>query len=96
MPQHTTTCYHPFSDIGITCGSCGHSDHIDRFTATPIGGALPPGTYQCPACNVAIRIRTAAEGASGIFEGSTYLDYPDHPDGLRTPDDRLIRVPAHL
>lgn len=41
--------------ITITCGQCGETSPFEDWTATPIGGDLPPGTYQCPACHRAIK-----------------------------------------
>lgn len=41
--------------IRLTCGHCGHQDELDCFCRTPIGGELPKGQYQCPACNIAWR-----------------------------------------
>ena len=35
--------------IAITC-SCGHKADMDEFCRTLIGGELPPGHFQCPAC----------------------------------------------
>lgn len=41
----------------ITC-SCGHNAPVDEFAATPIGGPLPRGSYQCPRCYRAWKIGT--------------------------------------
>lgn len=40
--------------MNITC-ICGHTADIDDFCRTPIGGELPKGHFQCPACNRAWR-----------------------------------------
>ena len=38
--------------ITLSC-KCGHVDELDKFCRTTIGGDLPPGQFQCPACNYA-------------------------------------------
>jgi hypothetical protein len=35
---------------------CGHEADIEEFSHTPINGALPPGSYQCPKCWRAWRV----------------------------------------
>lgn len=35
--------------VNITC-TCGHTADMDEFCRTLIGGELPPGHFQCPAC----------------------------------------------
>jgi len=39
--------------MNMICGHCGHQDDIDSFCSTPIAGALPKNTYQCPNCRMA-------------------------------------------
>ena len=41
--------------FAMRCNPCGHTAPMDDFCKTPIGGDLPHGTYQCPACRVAFR-----------------------------------------
>lgn len=43
----------------ISCGSCGHNSDFYEFTTTPIFGDLPPGQFQCPKCQTAIRLQAA-------------------------------------
>lgn len=43
----------------LTCGHCGHKADMFDFTFTLVFGALPKGEYQCPVCQVAIRIQAA-------------------------------------
>lgn len=45
----------------VTCGCCGNSDNIDRFTSTPVNGDLPKGHYQCPFCGHAWKIIAKGE-----------------------------------
>lgn len=40
--------------INLTC-KCGHTADLDEFCRTTIGGELPAGQFQCPACQVAWR-----------------------------------------
>lgn len=77
-------------EITITCGSCGHVDTMDNFSRAPITGELPPGSYQCPKCRFAVRIRAPKEK-----ENTDYHWYPDHPDQIRK-QERLIRIPSFL
>lgn len=44
----------------ITCGACGATAPVLDWTAAPITGDLPRGTYQCPSCHHAFK-RQAAE-----------------------------------
>lgn len=43
----------------MTCGECGHTADIDKWTKTPVAGDLPRNTYQCPACKYAFERRQA-------------------------------------
>lgn len=47
------------SGMTITCGQCGTTSDIDAWTSTPIAGALPRGTYQCPKCRLAFERKQA-------------------------------------
>lgn len=40
--------------INVTC-RCGHTADFAEFCRTTIGGELPPGQFQCPACSIAWR-----------------------------------------
>jgi transposase len=54
----------------MSCGKCGHIDDIDAFCSTPIYGELTRGTYQCPACGIAIQLRISGPGTlspSGLY-----------------------------
>lgn len=60
----------PESYVALTCRHCGHTADLFDFTATPITGELPSGTYQCPACRRAWRMEKTAPGrwtSSGFF-----------------------------
>jgi len=41
----------------ITCGKCGHTSDIDRWTRTAVSGELRGNVYQCPACHYAFERR---------------------------------------
>jgi hypothetical protein len=62
---------------------------MEGFCRTPVGGELPLDRYQCPQCRKGWRIRGPGE-MTERFEGRGFL--PDHPDAIREPDDRLVRV----
>lgn len=53
----------------ISCGNCGHVDDFDAFTIRQVSGSLPPGQYQCPACNFAWQVRQAGPGRHYVIEG---------------------------
>ena len=42
----------------LTCG-CGHRADMFDFCHTPVYGDLPPGQFQCPKCNQAIKLQSA-------------------------------------
>ncbi len=39
----------------ITCGHCQKASACELWFVTPVGGELPHGEYQCPACGRAFR-----------------------------------------
>lgn len=78
-------------EITITCGHCGHVDTMDEFSRAPITGELPLGSYQCPKCSFAVRIRAPKER---LYQDCNSI-YPDHPDQIRR-QERLIRIPTFL
>lgn len=56
--------------ITMTCGQCQHQADLDEFMKTPIGGQLPKGVFQCPACQKAFERKTMVPGIrypSGLF-----------------------------
>lgn len=62
----------PIADsmVSLTCGKCRHTADFFDFGRTLIGGALPAGTHQCPACRHAWRMEITAPGRrtpSGLF-----------------------------
>lgn len=54
------------SYCSVTCGRCGNSDDIERFTSVPIAGDLPKGHFRCPFCGLAWKI--VAEGEAQMLE----------------------------
>ena len=70
-------------DIQITCGACGHAADFDDFCTTPVGGDLPAGQYQCPACLRAFRRKSGP--------GTHY------PSGLYVPGEaKIVTVETRL
>lgn len=60
----------PESMMLLSCGKCGHTSDFFDFCSIPIGGELPKGTHQCPACKRAWRMEKVEEDrryASGLF-----------------------------
>lgn len=55
----------------MSCAKCGKVADLDEWVRTPVGGELPHGTYQCPACRFAFERR---QGASTVY-----------PDGFVMP-----------
>lgn len=58
------------SMVSLTCSKCGHTADFFDFCRTPITGALPAGTHQCPACRRAWRMEALGKGrmtSSGLF-----------------------------
>ena len=82
--------YEHGSDYGLSCGSCGHRDHLELFCKTPIGGELPIGSYQCPSCTTAWRVRKPSEGEWSHGGQWSFLHFDDHPDAVDGFDSRLI------
>lgn len=41
--------------MNVSC-SCGHTADLEEFTRRPLAGELPPGEFQCPACQKAWRV----------------------------------------
>ena len=60
----------------ITC-KCGHQDLFDKFTTTPINGALPKNHYQCPKCKKGWSINHI--GKAKVFK-----------DGFVIPSEKVI------
>lgn len=58
----------------ITCGQCGQASDFDDFTRTPVGGALPRNTFQCPACGYAFERRSTGQGT--LFPSGLYVPGP--------------------
>jgi hypothetical protein len=74
----------PASMMLLKCGRCGHEDDFDLFCQTPIGGDLPPGTHQCPACKRAWRMESQGDGKR-------------YPSGLVIPPTRkAVTIPTIL
>jgi len=51
----------PDSYMLLTCAKCGHESDFFDFCHTPIGGNLPGGTHQCPACRKAWKMEQSDE-----------------------------------
>lgn len=62
---------------------CGHTADMGHFVHRPISGELPPGHFQCPACNYAWRVDHHASEAklvpAGEFNGRFYRAHLDIP-----------------
>ncbi len=43
------------SGVSITCGHCGKSSDLGRWTERPVSGSLPAGQFQCPECGYAFQ-----------------------------------------
>jgi hypothetical protein len=70
--------------VNIQCGHCRHTADLDLFTTTPVNGALPKGTYQCPKCQHAWRLVPQGKGTR-------------HPSGLYIPPDIKVEpIPSFL
>lgn len=69
----------------ISC-RCGHQATFEEFTSTPVGGDLPRGHYQCPACHFAWRVdNREGEARRSPVTGFVYV-----------PPSRLVGVDPAL
>lgn len=57
--------------MNITCPRCGVESSIEDMTHRPVSGWLPPGQFQCPACNHAFQRREIEKGSSFEYQGAT-------------------------
>ncbi len=56
----------------IKCGNCDYVGDIEEFSSTPIFGELPHDTFQCPACNFAIKRQPRGWRSIELLDGSVH------------------------
>ncbi len=71
----------------LHCGACGHSADLGEFCRTTMGGELPSGHYQCPACSIAWQVKHGPI--------TTYLDHTGVKRFYSEPS-KIIFQQAHL
>jgi hypothetical protein len=74
----------PDSYMLLTCAKCAHTADFFDFCRTPITGALPSGTHQCPNCKKAWRMESQGNAQH-------------YPSGLTIPATRVaVTIPTIL
>ena len=67
----------------ITCGKCGGSADIEKWTTRPVSGDLPRNVFQCPKCNWAFERK---HGKATVYPNGFILP---GPVSLNTVEARL-------
>ncbi len=77
------------ADWQIRCGFCGHTGPFERFSGSVLGYDYGPGTYRCPYCRKAWRVRRPSERDENGW-------FPEHRDSVDGTNDRILRVIGRL